>query len=99
MATLEEPIGARRRPRIRSARCLSRHARQHAGTSLPVQPLFSRSAPAVGVSERGGGTDAAWAVALTRARASAERDAMNRPIVLDGCSRGTPRERALEMDL
>eukprot|EP00802_Teleaulax_amphioxeia_P021883 Tamp_22276.p1 GENE.Tamp_22276~~Tamp_22276.p1 ORF type:complete len:347 (+),score=101.94 Tamp_22276:2-1042(+) len=28
-----------------------------------------------------------------------ERDAMNRPIVLDGCSRGTPRERALEMDL
>lgn len=96
MATLEEPIGARRRPRIRSARCLSGHARQHAG---PVQPLFSRSAPAVGVSERGGGTDAAWAVALTRARASAERDAMNRPIVLDGCSRGTPRERALEMDL
>jgi len=30
---------------------------------------------------------------------TAERDAMNRPIVLDGCFRGTPRQKALEMDL
>ena len=30
---------------------------------------------------------------------AAERDAMNRPIVLDGCFRGTPRQKALEMDL
>lgn len=30
---------------------------------------------------------------------AAERDAMNRPHVLDGCFRGTPRQKALEMDL
>ena len=29
----------------------------------------------------------------------AERDAMNRPLIIDGCCRGTPRAKQVEMDL
>jgi hypothetical protein len=29
----------------------------------------------------------------------AERDAMNRPLIVDGCCRGTPRAKQMEMDL
>jgi len=28
-----------------------------------------------------------------------ERDAMNRPLIIDGCCRGTPRAKQVEMDL
>jgi hypothetical protein len=28
-----------------------------------------------------------------------ERDALNRPLIIDGCCRGTPRAKQVEMDL